>query len=711
MEYYASEPEVARLRSVLLAGGEIDRVSVLVALSWHLRQRESPRALELADAAEPLLSIPDPTRKDLDALRARLALVRGEIAGLYTQFDVADAHVARATSLFEARGDAAGLGDAACARALLARFKGELAAERDAWTAAFDHFTRAGDPVRAAIAEAWVVIAGIPLARDGARAPTADLTLQPLPEESRAVEALRWAGAGLISEGTRDPARSASSWTRAYDNATATGMIYIAIYSALMAARAFRRLGDPDAAKDWCERGFDLARPTGWPHMIGACHMLSGSLLYDLKEMERSYEALIEAIPLSGPNRTLCHLFLARTQLALNRPEAALETLDAVSDGTEGEGDPLNQCAMLIERARALAGVTRYSEAADQIAAARAIARKAGITVYDVAFLEVMATLYESSYLPGPGAPPPAQATYDCLREALAVGYSRPDWRPTTALLKRLARAAAGNDDPIAAIGYYERALVAADQETKSRLQNRVAANQIQEDLIRARRDAELHMQQRRAAIEGRRADELQSALDAMRAAQSVLAQRTAEFERLSLIDPMTGIANRRHLEQRAASEIAIILRKSTCLGLVLFDIDRFKGINDAHGHAFGDRVICEIVEIARAQLRPSDFIARIGGEEFTILLPDTGLEGGEIIANRIRVAVAERTIAHDGIKVSVTASFGVTILTPDQPNLDAGLNRADVALYAAKKSGRNRVCLDEMSLGVHPGGRLLRGI
>lgn len=696
IDYYASEPEVARLRSALLAVDEIDRPSVLVSLSWHLRQRDSRHALELADAADPLLSIPGPSRQDQESLRARLHLVRAEIAGLYTEFHRADRHVAQAAALFEASEDLTGMGDAACAGALLARFKGELVPERDGWAAARALYERAGDPVRAAIAEAWTVLAEIPLARDRARAPTADLTLQPAPEGSRSVEALRWAGAGLISEGTRDPARSAASWTRAYDNAAATGMVYVATYSALMAARAFRRLGDPDAAKDWCERGFALARPTGWPHMLGACHMLSGSLFYDLKEMERSHQALVEAIPLSGPNRTLCHLFLARTLIALNRPEAALETLDAVGAGAEEGGDPLNHCAMLIERARALAGVTRYGEAADQIEAARAIARKAGITVYDVAFLEVMATLYESSYLPTPSGRSPAQATYDCLKEALAVGGSRPEWRPTAALLKRLARAAAGNDDTIAAFGYYERAVTAAEQEMIRRLQNRAAANQIQEDLARARRDAELHLQKRRAATEGRRADELQSALDAMRSAQAVLAQRTAEFERLSLIDPLTGVANRRHLEQRAASEIAMVHRKSASLGLVLFDIDRFKGINDAHGHGFGDRVICEVVEIARAQLRPSDFIARIGGEEFTILLPDTGLEGGRIIANRIRAAIADRVIAHQGAAISVTASFGVTALTPEQAELDVALNRADVALYAAKKGGRNQVCLDE---------------
>jgi diguanylate cyclase (GGDEF)-like protein len=703
IDYFASEPEVARLRSALLAGDAIDRVSILVSLAWHLRQRDARHALELAAAAEPLLVIPDPSRRDQMALRARLQLVRAEIAGLYAEFDRADRYLAEATHLFEAGKDLSGMGDAAGAGAFLARLKGDLEQERDGWVAARSFYEQAGDRVREAIAEAWTVLAEIPLARGGTRAPSVDLTLQPSPNGSRAVDALRWAGAGLISEGARDPARSAASWTRAHDGASATGMVYVAVYSALMAARAFLRLGDPDGAKDWCERGFELARPTGWPHLLGSCHMLSGGLFYEMKEMGRSHEALLQAIPISGPNRTLCHLFLARTLLALNRPEAALETVDAVGGGMEDGGDPLNQCAMLIERARALAGVTRYGEAADQIEIARAIARRTGITVYDVVFLEVMATLYESSCLPTPSGRSPAQATYDCLKEALAVGCSRPDWRPPSALLKRLARAAAGNDDRTAAFGYYERALTAADQETARRLQNRIAANQIQDDLARARRDAELHIQKRRAATEGRRADELQAALDAMRAAQAVLAQRTAEFERLSLLDPLTGVANRRHLDQRAASEIAIIRRKSTSLGLILFDIDRFKGINDAHGHGFGDRVICEVVEIARAQLRPSDFIARIGGEEFTILLPDAGLEGGETIANRIRAAIAEHVIDHDDMRISVTASFGVTALTPDRPAFDAALNRADAALYAAKKGGRNRVCLDETMSARHP--------
>ncbi len=88
------------------------------------------------------------------------------------------------------------------------------------------------------------------------------------------------------------------------------------------------RLADPNAAKDWGERGFDLARPTGWPHMLGARHMLSGSLLHDLKQTVRSCDALIEAIPLSGPNRTLRHLFLARIggeEFSILLPDTGLE--------------------------------------------------------------------------------------------------------------------------------------------------------------------------------------------------------------------------------------------------------------------------------------------------------------------------------------------------------------------------------------------------
>ncbi len=695
IEFYAAEPEIARLRSSLLASGAIDRALVLTSLAWHLRQRDSRHAVELSDAAEKALQSGDLNRPDLHRLRARLDLVRAEVAALYTEFDAAAEHLAHASKVYRSLEDMIGVGDAECVAALLARLKGELATERDLWASAAVTYAKTDDSVRAAIAEAWLVLAEIPLKRGGDKKRPIDLTELPLPDNSRAVAALRWAGAGLMSEGTRDAARSATAWTRAYDNAKGNGLVYVATYSALMAARAFRRLGDPDAATSWCERGFDVVRPTGWPHLLGACHMLSGSLFYDLKEMERSHEALTEAIPLSGPHRALCHLFLARTLLALNRPEAALEALDAAGGVDAHDGDPLNQCAMLIERARALARVSRIAEAADQIVIARAIAVKAQITTYDMVILEFLATLHESGYLPLPEGQTSASATYQCLKQALEVGEAIQGWRPTTRLLKRLARAAASVGDPSAAISYFERALDVAEVDTAKRLQNRVAAIQIQEELVRARRDAEFHLQQRRAAIEGRRADELQTALDAMRTAQSVLAERTAEFERLSLLDPLTGIANRRHLEQRASSEIAIILRKSTQLGLVLFDIDRFKGINDAHGHVFGDRVICEVAEIARTQLRPSDFIARVGGEEFTILLPETGLEGGAIIANRIRVALMERPVKFEGIEAVVTASFGVTSLTPADPSLDAAQRRADAALYAAKNSGRNRVCVD----------------
>ena len=695
LEFYAADTEIARLRSTLLAGGTTSRLSALVALAWHQRQRDSSHALELAAAADAMLAAPDPSRADIDQLRARLCLVRAEVAGLYTDFDAAAAHLAKAVALYQATDDSIGLGDAACVDALLARHLGHLRREHDQWVAAAACFAQAGDAVRRAIAEAWAVLAQIPLVQNGERAPPNDLTELPTPGGSRAVEALRWAGAGLISEGSRDASRSATAWTRAYANALKTGLVYIATYAALMSARAFRRLGDPEAAKDWCERGFDMARPTGWPHLLGACHMLLGSLLYDLKEMERSHEALTEALPLAGPNTRICHLFLARTLIALDRPEAALEAIDATRDRAENAGDPLTECAMLVERARALAKVSRLAEAADQIAAAQAMARTARISTYDVGFLEIMATLHESGYVADPNGPPQHLATYDYLKRALETGSSRRGWRPTNALLKRLARAATANEDFTAAISYYERALEAADFETAKRLQNRVAAIQIQEDLLRAKRDAELHLQRRRAVTESKRADELQDALDAMKLAQETLAERTEEFERLSLLDPLTGIANRRHLEQRASSEIAMILRKSTQLGVIMFDIDHFKGVNDAHGHGFGDRVICEVVETARAQLRPSDFIARIGGEEFTILLPDADVQGGEIIANRIRAAISGRSIRYEGAQAVVTASFGVTVLSSKQPSLEVALKRADDALYVAKNNGRNLVCVD----------------
>jgi len=166
---------------------------------------------------------------------------------------------------------------------------------------------------------------------------------------------------------------------------------------------------------------------------------------------------------------------------------------------------------------------------------------------------------------------------------------------------------------------------------------------------------------------------------------------RTAELSRLAMIDPLTGAGNRRHLEQRAAMEIRETQRKPAPLGLIMFDIDHFKRVNDQEGHAAGDIVLQRVVDRVKSELRPSDFLARIGGEEFVVLLPEEDGAGAVVVAERLRAAIAAEPIVVGSNGVAVTSSFGVTELQGEQ-TLDAPLQRADKALYQAKEAGRNRV-------------------
>jgi diguanylate cyclase len=168
------------------------------------------------------------------------------------------------------------------------------------------------------------------------------------------------------------------------------------------------------------------------------------------------------------------------------------------------------------------------------------------------------------------------------------------------------------------------------------------------------------------------------------------VAMRTAELEKLAMLDPLTGAGNRRHLNDRAAREMAD-RRAGDELSVVLFDLDHFKAINDRHGHAAGDAVLKRVVEIVKGVLRADDFLARTGGEEFVLLLPGQGVEAARADAARARATLATTVFEVGTERLSVTASFGVAVVGLDNL-LEEVLPRADKALYGAKHSGRNRV-------------------
>jgi diguanylate cyclase (GGDEF)-like protein/PAS domain S-box-containing protein len=167
----------------------------------------------------------------------------------------------------------------------------------------------------------------------------------------------------------------------------------------------------------------------------------------------------------------------------------------------------------------------------------------------------------------------------------------------------------------------------------------------------------------------------------------------TDELRRLSGTDPLTGIANRRALMETLEKEFSRARRQDHAFSVMLLDLDRFKQINDLHGHTTGDAVLKDFVRIVTPEIRAGDYFARMGGEEFVILLPECDLRSARQLAERLCRAVADWSFSGPQGVFTVTVSIGVATIRDNDSHPESLLNRADRCLYAAKSEGRNRVC------------------
>ncbi len=185
---------------------------------------------------------------------------------------------------------------------------------------------------------------------------------------------------------------------------------------------------------------------------------------------------------------------------------------------------------------------------------------------------------------------------------------------------------------------------------------------------------------------------ELLMTLSAHAAAALDGARLLEEVQRLAVTDDLTGAHNRRHLFELAEMEFRQATRYLRPLAAIMFDIDRFKDINDRYGHAIGDLVLRWVADHCRAVVRKADVWGRYGGEEFAVLLPETGLKGAVEMAERLRSRVAAGPIETPRGPVPVTISLGVAELQESMRDVHALIDRADAAMYFAKRTGRNRV-------------------
>ncbi|KAA1173167.1 GGDEF domain-containing protein [Marinobacter salinexigens] len=170
------------------------------------------------------------------------------------------------------------------------------------------------------------------------------------------------------------------------------------------------------------------------------------------------------------------------------------------------------------------------------------------------------------------------------------------------------------------------------------------------------------------------------------------LLRLAADFEHAAKHDALTGLANRREGLEQLEGEQERYSRNKRPFSVLLMDIDLFKQVNDTYGHHVGDKLIILVARILREQCRKVDTIARWGGEEYLVLLPETGEQAATRIANRVRLAIAASAITQEETRIQATISVGVATIHGGE-SIDRLLQRADEALYAAKKQGRNRVC------------------
>ena len=172
-----------------------------------------------------------------------------------------------------------------------------------------------------------------------------------------------------------------------------------------------------------------------------------------------------------------------------------------------------------------------------------------------------------------------------------------------------------------------------------------------------------------------------------------VEAQYHEEIYRMTIIDGLTQIYNKRYLYEALEREIIRGKRHERELSVLMFDIDHFKRINDVHGHLAGDYVLKEVARVVQARIRRDEVFARYGGEEFAIILPETPITGAVALAETLRQKVADHAFVFQADSIKVTISLGAALIEDGDRTAADLIKRADEKLYQAKRTGRNRVC------------------
>ena len=494
MQLFASDDEVCALEAALSELRGDARIASTVALAWHLRQRDSLRALRLVSGVMPMLGgapgepggpSPAPVPH-----RARAALAASEAKALLCEFDLAERWLADARTHIDPGSDAQVEGDAFLVESILAKTCGQRDRELAAFERAIDFYAANGAPERLSIARMWASY------ERSFTQPELESSLgleppgQAWPEACIAWDAL-WSAARALGLSFRNPATSAAVFQHAADQARLVGMVRLEIVAMINAGAARQGTGDLDMASDCFDLAATRARATGWPTLIGAADTRVGELLQTLGAFEESRALLSEAIlQLSVVPRSM-HVAiacasLAQTLLAMERPIEALEPMSEAIAMYRETGFTHDLALNLIFQARGLAAAGRPAEALAVLDEAQAMIAKFEQHSLRVGVTDVLADLHHRFELPAPDGMTLPNAALHFGEATLSGGLAIEGWKAPARLHAFLAERWAEAGDHARAYAHARQALQAKEQESIQKMNYPLALARLRRRSARA---------------------------------------------------------------------------------------------------------------------------------------------------------------------------------------------------------------------------------